>query len=228
MLARASARPRQTGGARRERLTDALLHEPGALTGHAHQAVELIGAQGLSGLTPSPDGEEPLAERNVTVFKRGPDRHGELPPAGLAFQDPLADGRGRARPRMQPVGSARLAVRAHRALRPPEVFQKRPRGILIEKLGSRGRGAGTAIHIARPSVQSGSTQSPRPSELALDPAREALDGLGSRDELAVDQEGGRARHAEAHPLVHALLHRGRMGPAREAALEARQVEPDLL
>src|SRR5712691_7607221 len=108
MLARASA-PLRAGEARRERLTDALLHEPGALAGHAHQPVELIGAQGLSGLTQSPDGEEPLAERNVTVFKGGPDRHGELPPAGFAFQDPLTDGRGRARPRMQPVGSARPA-----------------------------------------------------------------------------------------------------------------------
>src|SRR2546426_612818 len=38
----------------------------------------------------------------------------------------------------------------------------------------------------------------------------------------------RATRREAHPLVHALLHRGRMGPVREAALEARQVEPDLL
>src|SRR6266705_3148764 len=77
MLARASA-PLRAGEARRERLTDALLHEPGALTGHANQPVELIGAQGLSGLTESPDGEEPLAERNVTVFKGGPDRHREL------------------------------------------------------------------------------------------------------------------------------------------------------
>src|SRR2546428_10254542 len=151
MLARASARPRRAGGARRERLTDALLHEPGALAGHAHQPVELIGAQGLSGLTQSPDGEEPLAERNVTVFKGGPDRHGELPPAGFAFQDPLTDGRGRARPRMQPVGSARPAVRAHGAIRPPEVFEKRPRGIFIEKLGSRGRGAGIDTHVARTS-----------------------------------------------------------------------------
>src|SRR6059036_422743 len=105
MLARASARPRRACVARRERLTDALLHERGALTGHAHHSVELIGAHGLSGLTQSPDGEEPLAERNVTVLKGGPDRHRELPPAGLAFEDPLADGCGRARPRMQPVRS---------------------------------------------------------------------------------------------------------------------------
>src|SRR5713226_2926238 len=110
MLARASARPRRAGGARRERLTDALLHEPGAVTGHAHQPVELIGAQGLSGLTESPDGEEPLAERNVTVFKGGPDRHRELPPAGLAFEDPLADRLRRAFLRLQPVGSQRPAV----------------------------------------------------------------------------------------------------------------------
>src|SRR5712691_4896091 len=93
MLARAAA-PLRAGEARRERLTDALLHEPGALTGHANQPVELIGAQGLSGLTESPDGEEPLTERNVTVLKGGPDRHRELPPTRLAFQDPFADGRG--------------------------------------------------------------------------------------------------------------------------------------
>src|SRR5881397_730076 len=71
MLARAPARPRRAGEARRERLTDALLHEPGALTGHANQPVELIGAQGLSGLTESPESEEPLAEQNVTVLKGG-------------------------------------------------------------------------------------------------------------------------------------------------------------
>src|SRR5712691_6731658 len=146
MLARASA-PLRAGGARRERLTDALLHEPGALTGHAHQPVELIGAQGLSGLTESPDGEEPLAERNVTVFKGGPDRHRELSPARLAFEDPLADRLRRACLRLQPVGYQRPAVRAHGAIRPSEVFEKRPRGVFIEKLESRGRCAGTATHV---------------------------------------------------------------------------------
>src|SRR2546426_12080035 len=119
MLARASARPRRAGGARRERPTDALLHEPGALTGHAHQPVELIGAHGLSGLTESPESEEPLAERNVTVFKSGPDGQGELPPTGLAFEYPLANGCCRARPLMQAVRSHHPALRAHRAIRPP-------------------------------------------------------------------------------------------------------------
>src|SRR3989442_10168586 len=73
-----------------------------------------------------------------------------------------------------------------------------------------------------------STQSPASSELALDDPRELLEGLSSREQLAVDEEGGRARHAEANRLVHALLHCGGMGPARKAALEAREVQPDLL
>src|SRR3989441_8644184 len=61
-----------------------------------------------------------------------------------------------------------------------------------------------------------STQSPTSSELALDGPREGLEWLSSREQLAVDEEGGRARHAETNRLVHALLHCGRMGPAREA------------
>src|SRR2546426_9456742 len=73
-----------------------------------------------------------------------------------------------------------------------------------------------------------STQSPTSSELALDGPREGLEWLSSREQLAVDEEGGRARHAETNRLVHALLHCGRMGPAREAALEARELQPHLL
>src|SRR3989442_14594191 len=73
-----------------------------------------------------------------------------------------------------------------------------------------------------------STQSPASSELALDDPREGLEWLSSREQLAVDEEGGRVRHAETKRLVHALLHCGRMGPAREAALEARELQPHLL
>src|SRR5207245_6706457 len=84
------------------------------------------------------------------------------------------------------------------------------------RAGAHGEGGGTT-----------STQSPVSRELALDDPREVLEWLSSREQLAVDEEGRRARHAETNRLVHALLHRGRMGSAREAALEAREIQPHL-
>src|SRR2546427_12217012 len=45
--------------------------------------------------------------------------------------------------------------------------------------------------------------------------------------MAVDEEGRRAGHPEADPLVYVLLPRGLGRPAREAALEAREVQPHL-
>src|SRR5947209_1972369 len=89
--------------------------------------------------------------------------------------------------------------------------------LLMMRAGAQGKGGGTT-----------STQSPTSSELALDDPREGLEWLSPREQLAVDEESGRVRHAETNRLVHALLHCGRMGPAREAALEARELQPHLL
>src|SRR5437667_317368 len=115
-----------------------------------------------------------------------------------------------------------LARSSARPRRAGGAGRARPADALFHEPGGLPGAAPQPVERALP-VKSGSIQSPRPSELAFDHAREALDGLGSRDELAVDEEGGRPRHAEANPLVHALLHRGRVGPARETALEAREV-----
>src|SRR5437879_11892792 len=101
---------------------------------------------------------------------------------------------------------------------------------MVEELERRQRqSSDTTAPRARGEQQATtSTQSPASSELALDDPREVLEGLSSREQLAVDEEGRRARHAETNRLVHALLHCGRVGPAREAALEARELQPHLL
>src|SRR5437879_13654998 len=101
---------------------------------------------------------------------------------------------------------------------------------MVEELERRQRqSSDTTAPRARGEQQATtSTQSPTSSELALDDPREVLEGLSSREQLAVDEEGGCPRHAEANRLVHALLHGGRMGPARKAALDAREIRTELL
>src|SRR5439155_4870907 len=103
--------------------------------------------------------------------------------------------------------------------------------VTVSERRERGQGNDSVDDACKRSRRRGgttSTQSSTPSELALDDPREGLEWLSSREQLAVDEEGGRARHAETNRLVHALLHCGRMGPAREAALEPRELQPDLL
>ena len=95
-------------------------------------------------------------------------------------------------------------MRAHGAIRPAEVFEKRSRGIFSEKLGCGAGGASAAAHVTL-AVNSSSARSPHSRELSLDQPSEALEGLG-------------AGHAKTNPLVHVLVHHGRVRPAGEAAL----------
>jgi hypothetical protein len=57
------------------------------------------------------------------------------------------------------------------------VFEKRSRGIFIEKLESGAGGAGAPAHVTL-AVDSSSARSPHSRELSLDQPSEALEGLG--------------------------------------------------
>jgi hypothetical protein len=85
------------------------------------------------------------------------------------------------------------------------------------------RSSTTALGAILP-VRLGRTDS---HEFLVDHAHEALERQGAQEEPAVDEEGRRAGHPEADPVLHVLLDRRPMDPARQAVLEAREVQPHL-
>src|SRR5437773_1750570 len=80
----------------------------------------------------------------------------------------------------------------------------------------------------RPGCRHRARRAERPSaarsERVVDGGAEVLEGMRAHERLAVDEEGGRAAHAELAPLREVRLHGGAERVVVEAALEALAVE----